>query len=375
MLSPYTKNISRGDNLNFLSGIIPIIIAIIVFGILVISHEFGHFFVAKKNGILVEEFSVGMGPAIISKRIGETLYSIRAIPFGGFCRMLGEDEETNDKRAFINKSPGARMAVIAAGPIMNFIVAFVLILGYNSLSGIITPVVSSLTEGGHAAESGLEIGDRITSINGQRVYIYNDISLIMDGCTGDDVEVGVKKADGSRETYTIEPSRSSDGRWLIGFSASLKSPLLGQTYDGYERASFYEIIHDSFFSIIFFIKSTVIGFIRILSFRVNPDEIAGPIGMVQIIGDSYTIGIKYSLRSAIFNIMYLSALFSANLGAINLFPIPAMDGGRLVFIIIEKLRGKPIDAEKEGFVHFIGFVVLMLFMVLIAYNDIRRIFF
>ena len=361
--------------MNLLTGLIPIIIAVIVFGILVISHEFGHFFIAKKNGILVEEFAVGMGPILVSKQIGETLYSIRAIPFGGFCRMLGEDGESDDKRAFINKSPWARMAVIAAGPIMNFIVAFVLILGYNSFSGIITPVVTSLTDGGHAAQAGLETGDRITSINGQKVFIYNDVSLIMDGCTGADVEVGVKKADGSKAVYTVEPSRSADGRWLIGFSASLKSPLIGKAFEGYERATVPEIVHDSFFSLIFFVKSTVIGFVRIISFRVNPDEIAGPIGMVQIIGNSYTIGMKYSLFSAILNVIYLAALFSSNLGAINLFPIPAMDGGRLVFIIIEKLRGKPIDAEKEGLVHFIGFFVLMLFMVLIAYNDIRRTFF
>lgn len=361
--------------MSLLTSILPIIIALIVFCVLIVSHEFGHFIIAKKNKVLVEEFSIGMGPALFSKQYGETIYSIRCIPFGGYCKMLGENEQSFDERAFGNKSAAARMAVIAAGPIMNFIFAFVLILGYNAFSGVVTPVVADITENSHAVESGLEIGDRITSINGQSVNIYSDISLIMDGCSGNDVVVGVKKANGSRNEYTIKPSISTDGRWIIGFRATAKSPLIGEAIEGYERASIPEIVHDGFFKILFLVKSTVIGFVRIFSFQVQPDEIAGPIGMVQIIENSYSIGLKYSLLSAILNVVFLAALFSANLGAINLFPIPAMDGGRLVFLFIEKLRGKPVDAEKEGIIHFIGFAALMIFMVFIAFNDIRQIFF
>jgi len=361
--------------LSFITGLLPILIAILVFGVLIISHEFGHFFIAKKNDIFVEEFAVGMGPVLISKQIGETVYSLRLVPFGGFCKMLGEDESSIDDRAFSNKSPLARMAVVAAGPLMNFILAFMLIFVYNAFSGIITPIVTSVMEQSYAYESGLETGDRVISINGQDVNIYSDIALIMDGCNGEDVALSVKKSDGSKEEYTIKPSVSADGRWIIGFSATLRSPLIGEKIEGYDRASIFEIIHESFYRMIFFIKSTVIGFIRIFTFNVSPDDIAGPIGMVQIIEDSYTIGLSYSLLSAILNVIYLAALFSANLGAINLFPIPAMDGGRLVFLFIEKLKGKPLDADKEGIVHFIGFVLLMLLMIFIAFNDIRRIFF
>lgn len=359
--------------MNSLSGILPIIIALIVFCVLVVSHEFGHFFVAKLNGIFVQEFSVGMGPKIVSRQIGETVYSLRLVPFGGYCKMLGEDEECLDNRAFGNKSPLARMAVIAAGPFMNFVFAFVLVLGYNCFAGVITPVVSVVSSD-YAIASGLEVGDRITSINGQGVNIYSDISLIMDGVTSSEVNVGVKKADGSKESYDIPLSYSEDNRRLIGFSATRKSPLIGEKIEGIEKATVFETVKDSFFRIIYFVKSTIIGFIRIFTFKVSPDDVAGPIGMVQIIEDSYTIGLSYSLLYAVLNVIYLAALFSANLGAINLFPIPAMDGGRLVFLIIEKLRGKPIDAEKEGVVHFIGFVLLMAFMVIVAYNDIRRIF-
>lgn len=361
--------------MNFLSGILPILIAILVFGVLIISHEFGHFFIAKKNGIYVQEFAVGMGPSIISKQIGETVYSLRAVPFGGFCKMLGEDESSFDERAFSNKSPLARMAVVAAGPIMNFILAFVLIFAYNAFSGIITPVVTDVVQESHAYESGLEIGDRVISINGESVNIYSDIALIMDGCNGEDVTVKVKKADGHKEEYTVKPSVSADGRWIIGFSATLKSPLLGEKIEGYERADIFEIIHESLYRVIFFVKSTVIGFIRIFTFSISPDDIAGPIGMVQIIEDSYTIGLNYSILSAVLNVIYLAALFSANLGALNLFPIPAMDGGRLVFLFIEKIRGKALDPDKEGIVHFIGFALLILLMVFVAFNDIRRIFF
>jgi len=361
--------------LGFLSGILPILIAILVFGVLIISHEFGHFFIAKKNGILVEEFAVGMGPSIVSKQIGETIYSLRAVPFGGFCKMLGEDESSFDERAFSNKSPLARMAVVAAGPFMNFILAFVLIFAYNAFSGIITPVVTDIMPESYAYESGLEIGDRLTAINGDSVNIYSDIALIMDGCNGKDVTLTVKKTDGQNEQYTVKPSVSTDGRWIIGFTATLKSPLIGEKIEGYERADIFEIMHESFYRVIFFIKSTVIGFIRIFTFNVSPDDIAGPIGMVQIIEDSYTIGLSYSLLSAVLNVVYLASLFSANLGALNLFPIPAMDGGRLVFLFIEKIRGKALDPDKEGIVHFIGFALLIMLMVFVAFNDIRRIFF
>ncbi len=361
--------------MNFLSGFLPILIAILVFGVLIASHEFGHFIIAKKNGIFVEEFSIGMGPKLISKQVGETVYSLRAVPFGGFCKMLGEDESSSDERAFINKSPLARMAVVAAGPFMNFIFAFVLILGYNAFSGIITPVVTEIMPESYAYESGLEVGDRVVSINGQDVNIYSDIALIMDGCNGEDVVLGVKKTNGTKDEYLIKPSVSADGRWIIGFSATLKSPIIGEIFEGYERAGLVEILHESFFRVIFFVKSTIIGFIRMLTFNVSPDDIAGPIGMVQIIEDSYTTGLSYGILSAILNVVYLAALFSANLGAINLFPIPAMDGGRLVFLFIEKLRGKPLSADKEGIVHFIGFVLLIGLMIFIAFNDLRQIFF
>ncbi len=361
--------------MNLFSGIIPIIITIIVFGVLIVSHEFGHFFVAKKNGIFVEEFAVGMGPKLFSKQIGETLYSLRAIPFGGYCKMLGEEESSNDERAFNNKTPLQRMAVVAAGPIMNFIFAFILVFAYNAFSGTIFPVVNKILPESNAAQGGLEAGDKILSINGQSVTVYDDLSLIMDGCNGEDVVVKVKKDDGSKETYTIKPSVSTDNRWIIGFSPVIKSPLIGDAMEGYERSNIIEVAKESFFKVIFFVKSTVIGFVRLFTFKVSPDEVAGPIGMVQIIGDSYTIGLGYSLLTAILNVIYLAALFSANLGAINLFPIPAMDGGRLVFLIIEKIRGRALDADKEGFVHYIGFLLLFGFMILIAFNDLRRIFF
>ena len=361
--------------MNFLSGFLPIIIAILVFGVLIVSHEFGHFFIAKKNGIFVEEFSIGMGPKLISKQIGETVYSLRAVPFGGFCKMLGEDESSADERAFINKSPLARMAVVAAGPFMNFIVAFIFVFGYNAFSGIITPVITNVTPESYAYESGLEIGDRVISINGENVNIYSDISLIMDGCNGQDVIVEVKKADNTKAEYTIKPSVSVDRRWIIGFSPTVKSPLIGEAFDGYERAKFGEILYDSFYRVLFFIKLTVVGFVRMLTFNVSPDDIAGPIGMVKIIETSYTKGLTYSFLYAILNVVYISALFSANLGALNLLPIPAMDGGRLVFLFIEKLRGKPLSADKEGIVHFIGFVILIGLMIFVAFNDLRQIFF
>lgn len=355
------------------SNIVPIIIAILVFSILVIVHEFGHYIVAKKSGIFVEEFAVGMGPMIVSKKIGETVYSIRAFPLGGFCRMMGEDKDIADERAFNSKSVWKRMAVIVAGPLMNFVLAFIICTGLVGNSGFALPVVAGLEEGGSAQQAGLQVGDRILKINNKHIFVYEDLSMFMLENQGNEVSVQIER-NGEKMTIDLKPYKSTDGRWIIGFNPVVKTGIFDDDYDGYDKASVFETIKTGFNTMFFYIRSTVTGFVRLFTFNVSMDEVAGPIGIIEVVGDSYEQSIKYSVGAAIANISYIAALLSANLGALNLFPIPAMDGGRLVFLIVEALRGKPLDPDKEGMIHFIGFAFLMAFMVFIAYNDIARIF-
>lgn len=361
--------------MNILSNIMPVIVALLVFSILVIVHEFGHFILAKKNGIKVEEFAVGMGPLLVSKQVGETLYSIRALPFGGFCRMLGEDADCKEERAFNNKSVLARISVVVAGPIMNFIFALLLLLFLVGRQGYAEPVVSKLMPDYPAAQAGLMEGDRIVSVNGERIGIYQDLQLIMAGVTkSQEMRVTVSR-DGQKMEFDITPMKSPEsGGYIFGFNPVIKLGIFSQDVEGYEHANFLETVKAGFDTMVFYVKSTVVGFIRLFTFNISKEEFAGPIGIIQVIGDSYETGLKYSIMAAIENLASLAALLSANLGVINLFPIPAMDGGRLLFLMIEGIRGKAIDPEKEGMIHFAGFVLLMAFMVYVAFNDITRIF-
>ncbi len=357
------------------SNIIPVLIAVIVFSVLVVVHEFGHFILAKKNGIVVEEFAVGMGPLLYGKQKGETLYSVRALPLGGFCRMLGEDEKSDRKGAFNTKGVLARISVVIAGPLMNFLFALIIICVLISADGFINPVLTKVADGYGAQASGMMEGDRIISIDGKKISVYEDLQFIMDACTGENLQVGVKRGN-EKLTFTVTPKKDPQtGKYLIGFTPQYHVGYFSKGLPGYEKAGFLETLTVGTKTMGFYIRTTVEGFIQIFTRQVSKDEVSGPIGIIKVIGDSYEVGIKDSVVSALKNIAYLAALLSANLGALNLFPIPALDGGRLFFLLIEGVRGKPIDREKEGMVHFAGFVLLMVFMVFVAYNDIANIFF
>ena len=356
-----------------MSGVISILVALLVFSLLVVVHEAGHFLVAKKNGVYVEEFSVGMGPLLVSKTIGETQYSLRALPIGGYCRMLGEDEEEQSPNSFQAKSVWARMAILVMGPIMNFILGFFLILFVSvSAAGITFPQVQAVLEDSGAAAAGLEAGDRIVRADGQSVGTYGELYLVMDGCQGEDVDLVVER-DGQKLEMTVTPTQSADGRWIVGFTPVVKMGLLAPRVDGYAQAGLGETLYDSVCTMRYYVKSVVVGFVRIFTLRAQPEEVTGAIGIVQIMGDTVQEGMRYSLFTTLRALANIAALLSVNLGVINLFPIPAMDGGRLLFLILEAIRRKPINPNMEGMIHFIGFALLMAFMVVIAYQDIVRI--
>ena len=355
-----------------------IIISILVFSLIIIVHELGHFFVAKKVGICVQEFSVGMGPLVASKTVGETEYSLRAFPFGGFCRMQGgyddpdvPSENTDKTRSFESKSVAQRIAVIAAGPAMNFVLAFVLIFCMLGVNGFLVPEIKSVDMGTPAYGAGLEAGDRIVKVNGQSVIIYQDFSPALNlRKAGEAVDMTVVR-NGEKLSFSITPEYNDEyGRYMMGFSFDGRYGLFSDEVEGFERSTLAETVKADVGMMTYFVKSVVTGFVRLFSFQVKSDEVAGPIGIINTIGDTYEAGLQYSLMDALLNVFTLSALLSTNLGIINLFPIPSMDGGRLAFLIAEGIRKKPIDPEIEGKIHFAGFMLLIVFMMVIAFNDI-----
>lgn len=354
-----------------------IILTLLIFGVLVLVHEGGHFLMAKKNGICVLEFSIGMGPALLSKQIGETQYSLRVVPFGGFCRMLDEDGETEGcnygkEGSFQEKSVGARFAVVVAGVVMNFALAFLLIFGLVSTSAIFKPEISNLVENAPAKQVGMEIGDTIEKINGKRIYIYSDLEILMGELDGSPISVETKR-NGKVLEYTITPTLEKEtGLYKIGFYPVIHSGIFAERAEGIEKATFLETAKESFETMIFYIRYTAMGLTKAFTFQLSKEEIAGPIGMVQITEDSYEAGLKYGVSGAIRNMVYLAAVLSANLGVMNLLPIPGLDGGRIIFLIVEAIRRRPIDPQVEGRFHMAGFFLLIGFMIFVAWNDVLK---
>ncbi len=341
-----------------------IIIALLIFSILIIFHELGHFWLAKANGIRVNEFSLGLGPTIFGITRGETKYSLKLLPFGGACIMEGEDAESSDERAFGKKSVWARMSVVAAGPVFNFIMAlifsFILIcnIGYD------LPVLADVTEGYAAEEAGIQAGDKILKMNGKRIHFYREISSYAMFHAGEAVEVTYER---NGETYqtTLVPEYDEElGRYLYGFVGEAQNV----------RGNLWEIAKYSVYEVKYWISTTLGSLKMLLTGGVTLNDMSGPVGIVDVIGDSYEESVSYGYFAAFLQMLYISIILSANLGVMNLLPLPALDGGRLVFLIVEAIRGKKIDPEKEGMVHFVGIMLLFALMIIVMFNDIRKLF-
>lgn len=429
-----------------------ILIAIIIFSIIIIIHELGHFLLAKKNGIGVTEFSIGLGPRIASFKKGETRYSIKLLPFGGSCMMLGEDELIDDDSAFNKKSVWARISVIAAGPIFNFILAFVLALFIIGTIGYDPASITKIEEGMGAQDAGLMVGDIITDINGTNIDIGREVSNFyqFNPLTNEPVVIHYLR-DGEREEKTAKLNPIKTKTYQMGFhydptekvaqileigknspfeaagieagsiitningidiltgiqlseyfqknplsdemvkvtlkkdgetnTVELKPKLVEESYKlgfGYNmsrvKTSTFGVIKYSAIEVKYWIVTTIQGLEQMITGKVSRDDIAGPVGIVSFIGDTYEQSKQEGILTVFLSLSYISILLSANLGVMNLLPIPALDGGRLVFLILEVFRGKPIDQEKEGLVHMIGLIALMILMVFIMFNDITKLF-
>lgn len=338
------------------------VIAIIIFSIIILFHELGHFLLAKKNGIRVNEFCLGLGPTLFGITKGETKYSIKLLPFGGACMMEGEDEDSQDARSFQKKSVWARISVVAAGPIFNFIMAFVFALILISCIGYDKPVIYDVMEGYPAQEAGMQAGDTIISMNGKRMHFYREVSLYSYFHPGKTIDIVYERDNERYETTLIPVYEEEEGRYLIGFYGSGLR----------EKGNILDSLKYSVYELKYWISTTIDSLRMLISGRVSVNEVSGPVGIVKTIGDTYDESKSEGGYMVFLNMLNIAILLSANLGVMNLLPLPALDGGRLVFLIIEAIRRKRIDPNKEGMVHFVGLVLLMLLMVFVMINDIRQ---
>lgn len=328
-----------------------IIYAILIFCLLIFVHEFGHFIAAKACGVKVNEFAIGMGPAFFKKQKGETQYSLRIFPIGGFCAMEGEDEDSEDERAFNNKPAWQRACVLATGPFMNLLTAMLLLVVIATWAGQPTTTINKVIDGSPAYEAGLQKGDEILGIDGKKIDEWNDLLTVVGQTKNDTVSFeldrdGKKMTIQSRVEYDEQAQRNK-----VGVSPVFKHSLAEGTVNGVKNTGkmtvmMYDIL-----------KKLVTG-------EVSVKELSGPVGIVYAVNDSAKAGVIY--------VIYLSALLSLNLAIMNLLPLPALDGGRLLFLVIRKFTGKRMTDEMEGKVHFVGIMLLLLLMVYVTWNDIVR---
>ena len=346
-----------------------IVIAIIIFGLIVTVHEFGHFICAKLSGIKVLEFSVGMGPKLLQKQKGETKYSLRLLPLGGYCAMEGEDATNSDPRSFRNAKLWKRMVVLVAGAGMNFVLGFIAIVIYISMmDGVPTTTVSNfsrteddgvITYYSESYETGLEKGDKIISVDGTRVYSIIDFNYVFNVMKEHEGHEVIVKRNGEKLKLDDVSFRIKDG--------SDKFVDFGVVYKNKNPLTVLKGSGENFMSMTHIIG---LSLKQLFSGQVEKEEVSGPVGVVTVINDAAKDA--ENVKESIFNLFYMMALISINVGIFNLLPIPGLDGGRLLFCFIELVRRKPIKPEHEGYVHLAGMVLLFGIMIFATYNDIVK---
>lgn len=423
-----------------------ILIAIIVFSVIILFHELGHFLLAKKNGIKVLEFSLGMGPRLLSTEKGETRYSLKLFPIGGSCMMAGEDDDDTSEGSFNNASVWARISVVAAGPIFNFLLAFLFAMIITSVMGYDPPEVLKVTEGSPAWEAGLREGDLITEFQGKKIVVGRDLDsyMTLHGLQDEQISLTYKR---NKEEHDITFRADSETRYMLGFhyaaegkpeilQVMLNSPMQkagvqagdiireingvkiedsqelmsylkehpldgekvslgierngkvetiaakpqmtkqidsGFVYNIYrEKTNFLGVLRYSVTEVRYWISTTVESLAMLIKGQFTVNDLSGPVGIIEVIGDSYEEAKTGGAVMVSMQMLYWAILLSANLGVMNLLPIPALDGGRLVFLLIEAVRKKRLNPNVEGMIHFAGFMLLMLLMVFVMFNDFRR---
>lgn len=423
-----------------------ILIAVIIFSVLVLFHEFGHFLLAKKNGIVVQQFSLGMGPTLLSTQKGDTCYCLKLLPLGGSCMMLGEDEDSEIPGSFNSAPIWGRIAAVAAGPIFNFIIAFVLSVLIVAMMGYVPSRVLEVPKDSPAYAAGLREGDQITKFQGYSIDIGQDLNtwLALNELEDEPIEMTVKQ-NGEKRKISYRPETQE--KYLMGFNradteklevlslikgmpleesgiqpgdviteidgieianqedyelyiqehplgkesldityehngkqnkvtitpASYTQVTLGFSYNlGREKATPWGVLKYAALEVKYWIRTTVVSLGKLFSGQFGIQDLSGPVGVVDVIGDTYEAAKPEGGVIVWASLLNIAVLLSANLGVMNLLPIPALDGGRLVFLILELIRRKPINRQAEAMIHMAGFVLLMALMFVVMYHDIVR---
>lgn len=429
-----------------------IIIAIIILSIIVIIHEFGHFILARANGVAVSEFALGLGPTILKTKKKGTIFSLKLLPFGGACIMAGEDgnedgiSELDKDTLFASKSVWARISIIAAGPVFNFLLAFIMAVFIIGSIGYDPCVLYSVAEGSVAREAGLEAGDVIKSVNGKKIHFYKEYSLYYQLHMGKSMEITYER-DGEKYTTTVVPEYIEEDVYQLGVYLGENAVISQLTTDGAAALAGFRtndmitsvngtkisttdeaiaairgcgggqinvtvlrdgeyvdisvtpvLAHNAYyqtgmtfsaarikvnpvqtlkygcFEVKYWISTVFESLKMLVTGKVSKDDVAGPVGIVSAISNVVEQSKPDGIFYVILNLANWMVMISANLGVMNLLPIPALDGGRLLFLLIEAVRGKPIDQKKEGMVHLVGMALLMLLMFFILFNDISKLF-
>ncbi len=351
-----------------LSKVWTIALAILFFGVIIIIHEFGHFICAKLFKVRVNEFSIGMGPAIFKKQKGETQYSLRALPIGGYVSMEGEDEESEDERAFNKKKVWQRIIIVVAGATMNLILGLVImaitlststdLIGTNTIKEFYPTAVSN-------QQGGLKEGDKFLKIDGHAVWSERDLSFLMSR-SDNGVFNFVVERDGEKVELNNVAFKTED----VEYNGKTVTMI---TYDFVivgEKPTFKNVFINSFTQSASIVRTVWLSLFDVVTGRYGMSELAGPVGTVDIIADvAQSAAEEHNFEQ----LLFIMALITINIGVANLLPLPALDGGRLMFLIIEGIRRKPVNRKYEGYIHAAGLALLLLLMVFVTYNDIVRI--
>ena len=348
-----------------------IVLAILIFGLLIIVHELGHFIAAKSLGVKVNEFSVCMGPALVQKKIGETTYSLRAIPVGGFCAMEGEDEASDNPRAFTSAKWWKRLIILAAGAFMNVLAGFVIItLVYAGAEAFGTPQIESVYPNSAMEEAGVLPGDVITAIDGQRVYLDSDVTLLLSRLRSDRTDLVVKR-DGKK---VVLPNVLIERR---EFEIDGEKRLLYGINLHVEEASFGALMRNSWYQCIDFSRMVWMGLSDLITGRAGLKDVGGPVTIVHTMSESGKAA--PTTAAGIQNVFYLAAFIAVNLAVMNMLPIPALDGGRIFFLLVtvalEAILRRKINPKYEGYIHAAGLVLLLALMAFITFHDVWMLIF
>ena len=366
--------------------VVSIIVFILMIGLIIFIHEFGHFLLARRNGVAVTEFAIGMGPNIVSWERKGTRFCLKWIPFGGYCMMLGGDtfvaeeningEDTDllsDEHAFPNKSVLQRISIVLAGPVFNFLLALVLSVLLVALIGTTKTEIGAVTEGYPAEEAGILKGDVITKVNNKRVRLFKDLSLYIALHEGEALTLEYER-DGVKGTTVLTPKYSEeDKRYYIGVAAAPRTQDL----------SAIEVLQYGFYEFSYNTGAVIKSLGLLFTGKAGLNDLSGPVGMAGMVNDivnevsedTRDEGFLTTAYWVLINLISLASLISANLGIVNLLPIPAVDGGRLLFLIIEGFRGKPLPKKAEGVITVVGFAFVFLLMIVVLFNDVRKLIF